>query len=127
MRKIGIDTLFRVANYGTKLRVILRKAFSEKRNIARVNRIMQKKNINKIVDKKKQVERTESINAFDSNLPLGVKISSWAGLKKHCYSSISWDCHRKNKGKLYLQRYLYESDSALDSNYICCGKINGFL
>lgn len=119
MKKIGIATPFRVANYGTKLQayaiskylktvsgketeiinfspsddhrlhVILRKAFSVKRNIARVNSIMQKKSINKIVEKKKQVDRIKSINAFDSLLPLGEKICSWDDLKK---ASLQYEC-----------------------------------
>ena len=119
MKKIGIATPFRVANYGTKLQayaiseylksvsrkdieiinfspsddhrlhVILRKALSLKRNIARVNSIIQKKKNAKKVDKKKQEERIKSINAFDSYLPLGEKISNWVELKK---ASLQYEC-----------------------------------
>ena len=147
MKKIGIATPFRVANYGTKLQayaiseylknvsgketeiinfspsddhrlhVILRKAFSVKRNIARVKSIIQKKNTKKIVDKKKQVERIESINAFDSNLPLGEKIGSWAELKE---ASLQYECVVCGSDQIWLPDNLKDHYYTLE---FCADKI----
>ena len=119
MKKIGIATPFRVANYGTKLQayaiseylritsngeteiinyspsddhrlhVIFRKSFSLKRNKARLQKILSKRDVNKNIDKRKQTERIQSINKFDNLLPLGNKISSWSELKA---SSDKYDC-----------------------------------
>lgn len=119
MKRIGIATPFRVANYGTKLQayaiaeymkiagggeaeiinfspsddhrlhVLLRKSFSLKRNRVRFYKLLSNINMNKTIDRKKQVERIRSINMFDSFLPLGKRISSWAELEE---TSVQYDC-----------------------------------
>lgn len=108
---IGIATPFKVENYGTKLQayaiseylkiasgeeteiinfspsddhrlqMLLRKSFSIKRNIARIKKIVRKKQFKNIVSVELQKERAKSINAFDVVLPLSKKVNNWGDLK----------------------------------------------
>lgn len=141
MKKIGIATPYKVANYGTKLQAyaiatyiksisdeeveiinytpssdrrigtIIRKSISIKRNIARINKILAKKNVANIINPKLLEARRNAINSFDIRLPLGQSINGYSELKKY---SKQFDCIICGSDQIWLPDNIMDQYYTLD-------------
>lgn len=119
MKRIGIVTPYKVPNYGTKLqayaistylksvndgeveiinynpsndrriKTIVRKTFSLKRNIARLKKIATKRVVNQSINPSLMKRRNESINQFDGLLRLSSPVNGYRALQK---KSNEYDC-----------------------------------
>lgn len=141
MKKIGIATPFKVPNYGTKLQAyaistyissvydgeveilnynpssdrristVFRKAFSIKRNIARIKRILNKQAVEKSADPVLIQKRKASINAFDNLYQLSKPINGFQMLQE---KSSEYDCIICGSDQIWLPGNLQDKYYTLE-------------
>jgi hypothetical protein len=141
MEKIGIATPFKVPNYGTKLQAyaistymssvcdgeveilnynpssdrrmstVLRKAFSLKKNIARIKRILNKQAVEKSADPALIQKRKASINSFDSLYHLSKPINGFQMLQE---KSGEYDCLICGSDQIWLPGNLQDKYYTLE-------------
>lgn len=134
MKKIGIVTPFRIANYGTKLQAyaletylnnkydvaaeiicyqpnydkristILRKLFSVERNIGRIKNFIYRYKIKSITKSDVLSIRNTAINSFNSNLLFSKRVNSYAELKKF---SKNYDCIICGSDQIWIPDNIY--------------------